>query len=411
MLFSSLGHHTYTMIKRYLSDDNLLDVFQKYADNTGRVRIYPIDQTTNSFKIDYVEKNKGLRWQITSKDDDNLSFGASYILAATINPKLLAGNKDYSTVANQEYTKIVEERFSKEANEISKNIGEFSNFEPSRIIYCVNLDLNELGVNCTAEQILELFKYGYFPASFRERQANDNASFRMRNDGSSIYLVAQNVAINCYQENIQLPNPLPDDPYHNDTHNIIRFEVQFMYKKIAQILRALGKNNTIPNYKIMYELLSDEIAKKVITHYYYLIFWKGNYYSLDYIINEIKSHGYTSDTASEMINALLFVNKSGGISQVFNDINTNNWNSNPFDSGIIRLSNAGINPVTIPKEWGIKNILNPLSEFLKLEDESRNGMNVQEKYTNFYITHETVPIDKSKYTYRNTPNFHNRRYY
>lgn len=397
MLRTSIGYHTFTIFKLLTAEDaySLIKAFKKYRETTGNIVIYnpyksskfdntdeptdlaeinKLDETNKLFKtkkpdkcfrVEYLPefKTRGInKWQI--RIFNGYKNFKSYIVEATINPKVLAGIHDYITAANENHLESMVENFNIEANKISRILGQFSSFKPNRVDFCVNVDLKELGIYCTPEQMIQLIKRSNIPAYFTERKVYDAVAHRMKTDENSFYLVSKSVIINCYWKYAQLLKEYPDSPSLEESYNIIRFEVQCKYNKVYSMLRAIVENAPYSN-KVLYELLSADFSKKVISNYFSRVILGGDYYTLQYAIQLIQSYCFKGQKEQRLINTLNLINQCRGISKALDTLTDEE--SRGFIYALNELEQIKINPVTMPKEFGIKRIPNILEAVNRLE--------------------------------------------
>ena len=180
MTRTSIGFHTFTIFIRIIGGKNMKKIFREfenYRSETKAIDIYiPKDEKDRmndireiraitgmnkspkprKWRIDYThDDRKGITWFL--KYDIHSTEYKEYIIEARINPKILAGIKDYITASDSSYMKMVEKRFNDEARKISKDLGEFSNYKLKRVDFCVNFDLKELGIKCIPQQMMTLY--------------------------------------------------------------------------------------------------------------------------------------------------------------------------------------------------------------------------------------------------------------
>jgi hypothetical protein len=165
------------------------------------------------------------------------------------------------------------------AKGISPLLGKFRYYKLKRIDFCVNFDLKEMGINCTAEQMISLIKRGYIPNHYKEFGIYDRIQHRYVTDKNSFYLKSKSVNVNIYHKYQQLLNKYPGNPSLNDSLNVIRFEVQLKKQKV-QYITANICDELLKNHTMMLNLLSNEVAEMMITDYYNRIIKPGDYYSL-----------------------------------------------------------------------------------------------------------------------------------
>jgi tRNA U54 and U55 pseudouridine synthase Pus10 len=98
------------------------------------------------------EFRRGITWTLRY----NVHSGKykEYLIEARINPKLLAGIKDYITASTSDYLQVVEERFNEEVAKISEILGKFHAYDIKRVDFCINFDLKELRVDCANAHII-----------------------------------------------------------------------------------------------------------------------------------------------------------------------------------------------------------------------------------------------------------------
>lgn len=333
------------------------------------------------WRIDYIsDDKKGINWFL--KNNVHAPEFKEYIVEARINPKILAGIKDYITASNDSYLEIVERRFNEEASKISKLLGKFSDYTPKRIDFCVNFDIKELGIldaPCTPGQMMWLIKRGSFPSHFNEWTFYDKISHRRKAGKYSLYLRSGSVNINCYYKYKQLVEEFPDCPDIEKALHVIRFEIQCLYRKTRLMMlhekKLMDEHRDRHGYidgdfnspiEIIKRMLSDFTAEKVINNYFNKIIKPGDYYTLKEAIKIIESENFRPDTEQLLIDTLKEINRQG-IAKTRAEIVTIPA-QRLFYNNLQRLAKLGINPVTIPKSFRVKHIPNLLSSFHRLRE-------------------------------------------
>ncbi len=390
MLNSSLGNHTFTPFRALtLKDAQLLktDLFN-YRDITGEIRIRPpdkMDSSENSFinklnstlpkyyRIEYTDKYKGISWLLRISNNSPKFFNSAAdedkpcSIKATINPKVFTGIKDYVSAANVSYLNDVETLFNIEAKKISPILGEFSSYGLNRNDYCINFDLQELNIGCTPEQMIQLMKRSDCPEYFKEWTKYDKySSHRKKSNKDSLYLKNNSVNINCYLKYKELCEDFSDCPSLENARFVIRFEVQCKYSKIYSMSKIIKNKSGAAN--VINEMLSDDVSSDIINKYYNRIFQKGNYYTLEMARNIVESQHFKSKKENRLIDTLSQINECRGISKAKAKLQDGELEE--FRRTLRELAEIGINPVTIPREWGIKHIPNLLNAYYnKIADE------------------------------------------
>ena len=414
---TSIGFHTFTIRRKIHGKDakKLYRDFNKYRDDTKEIKFY-----VPSYEMKSINIRKGLRthgikipegpsvWNINYTADYpkgiswtfrfcyNVDF-KGFIIEARINPKILAGIKDYITASNSSYLQVVEERFNEEAGKISDILGQFNAYTPKRVDFCINFDLKELGIGCTPEQMMQLIKMGNYPSYFKEWQCYDKISHRKKSPKYSFYLTSGTTNINCYYKYKQLEKEYPDCPNIEDALHIIRFEVQCKYRKTRKTRNIMfaerkrmekereelikkyrdkhGGNYDVAHFenfihrmmndpiKIIHRMLSDTTAETVIEKYFKQIIGHGDYYTLKRAIEIVEDQDFTPQKEADIIYVLKEVNRHGVAKlreSLLPDVPPK------FYRILETLAKLNINPVTIPKSFGVKHIPNLLDAFNKL---------------------------------------------
>jgi len=316
-----------------------------------------------NYKISYPGKDRGIKWLIrfdTLKIDHK-----SYTVEATINPQILRGRNDYITAATLDDMEVAIENFNKEAKAISPILGRFEDYKIRRIDYCMNLYLHELIPECTSQQIMSLIKRGDIPLNYEERVAYDRVSHRMKTDPCNFYIKSNSITINCYDKYISTMrksqdrecrnlSPIPQERL-DAARDIIRFEVQCKYPRVYTMSKradAAG-NHSINKYK---SLLSPIACIDQIDSYYRRTIGAGDWYTLRYAIRKIEQAGFHQQKEARLIRAIKLVNECRSLSKAKEGYYGSDLDS--FKRTLSDLRDLNINPVTIPKGWGIKHIPN-----------------------------------------------------
>jgi hypothetical protein len=331
----------------------------------------------------YYNEYRGISWKLRSTSYSDK--GGRYILDATINPKFLSGIEDYVTAATYGDIEKAIANFNQEAARISPLLGSFEDYRLNRVDYCINFYINELVNGCTSEQIINLIRRSNVPHQFAEWTEYDAKSHRTKSKRNSFYLKNSSVNINCYDKHSQLLErsykneesgytPIPSTTL-DSANGIIRFEVQCKYHKTHTMTHKaiIAGNHDKNTYKI---LLSPEYCWEVICNYYNKIIGRGNWYTLSRATKLVESYNFNRQKEKRLIDALQFVNQCRGIAKAKEAYSGDDLKS--FKRTLKDLSSIGINPVTIPKEWGINEIPNLIEKYIELKYMDK----LEENFTN-----------------------------
>lgn len=385
---SSIGIHTANIFKKttWKESSALYDDFEKFGNETKELRTRPLHINEISsdadeyikrlysglpkyYRMEYARKDKGIRWEIRRN-----KISPAYIkkengedkpcsIKAKITPKVLNGENDYVAAATEDIFRDVENSFNIEAERISPLLGKFDLFSYNRIDYCFNGDTQELKVGCTAEQMMKLIKRANIPSGFTERAKYNKRSNRKKPEKHSFYLTTKgnSVVINCYWKGAQLAEEYPDNPSLEDSRHVIRFEVQCKYPKVHLMSSNIEKRAGDSDLMIMKEMWSDKVCEDVVTKYFNKVVRKGDYFTLAGARWMVEAHNFRQDKEERLIYALELINECRGIAKAKSKVL--GVDLKDFKRSLKDLDDILVNPVTIPREWGIDYIPNLLRAY------------------------------------------------
>lgn len=363
---SSLGFHTMELSLQLPKQQSfkLGRDFSEYSDKTGKIKIYQSDRGT---EIVFIHRDMGIRWCIVPKGNFENSTD---ILYAEINPKVLGGEVDYITAATYYDMGVAIYNFNRISKDISPILQTFSCYMISRVDYCVNFYIDELTHGCSPERIMKLIKKSNIPHGYKELKKYDRVSHRTKGVKSSFYLMSGYANINCYLKHDELLNRSQNE--HLTVHeemlesskSIIRFEVQCKRRKIYDIIEQLGvkDNGEVNKYK---HLLQPQVCEEIVNRYFFETVGKGDWYSFAQAIKIIDSHNFNSQKRNRLVEALHTVSDRRSVHKAIKSGQKSKVDA--FKHTLNELSDLGINPVTIPQKWGIKQIPNLLMEYKSKE--------------------------------------------
>ena len=343
------------------------------------IKIYRINEKNESIKYYhseaylpieikiYYENDIGIRWHIRA-DKRMWSF---YIVEATINPKILSNTIDYITAANFSDFNIAMINFNDEIKKISPLLKTFTDYKITRIDYCANICLGDIVPEYDPNLIMKLIKRSDIPPHFKEWMQYDDKAHRMKSRPESFYLKNNSVTINYYYKYLQLQNqsqkniekgymPLVPEEL-NKARNIIRLEVQCKYYRIYSLSQE-AENAGIHELNKYKYLLSPAKCVEIVSDYYKRVIGKGDWHTFEGALQIIKSKNFNAQREKRLINALQLVNKYRSLAKAKATLPGHELEA--FKRTIKELQTLNINPVTIPREWGIKCIPNLLQAFL-----------------------------------------------
>ena len=431
-MYTSIGFHTFVISKSLTQDeaDRLFNDFKRYRDNTKEIYIssvykYDKDPLARHYEIKYIGSYKGIWWKIRLSDkgfweDDEFKPCS---IKAVINPKTLIGEKSYIVAANSGMLEDIRRNFDQEAAKISPILRGFNNYSLNRIDYCINFDVSELNLDCPVELtkelpklIMELIKCGDIPNDYNE----------VYKEAYQFYLKSDAVVINCYWKYAELNKNFPDCKDLKKSYDIIRFEVQHKYPKVMteikkykqemerrhlalikikekqgngdslknrddidrikinQLCAAYREDYRLKETRIMENMLSDEKCTRTIDDYFCKIVKRGNYYTFKDAKRIIDDKVSGWQKADRLTDTLKMVRDHGGIAKAKGALQGKELED--FRRSLRELAKLEINPVTIPKEWGIEYIPNLLDNyFLMRAEEQRKEKKEKEEMFFEYV--------------------------
>lgn len=380
---TSRGFHTVTIVRKLTKREalKLINDFESYAE-TKDINFFKIRKLKSSahsdefikwlyssfpdYYVAHYTKSKGILWLLRYS---NISPGfikpgeidRPCSIKATINPKILTGENDYLAAATSDYIDDIEALFNTEAKKISPILGEYRNYSMNRPDYCVNFDLNELKIPCTAKQMIYLIKHGNIPTHYSE-WIDDSDSAK-----SSFYLESKSVTINCYRKYKQLEKDFDGCPDLETSQNLIRFEVQCKYLKTYVLSRNIKRKQELSESDVIREMLSEDFCKEIIKKYFNKVIRRGDYFTLNGAIRQVQLQHFSRKKEARLIMELRRINQFRGIYKVKATLQGEELET--FRRTLRDLDYININPVTIPREWHIQRIPNLLNAYnRKIED-------------------------------------------
>ncbi len=405
MLTSSLGFHTMTLSMPLEAKkvQTLIKHFRKYSQNTGLIQMYHIGERNKvceynpahnleyilprHIKIKYHQEDRGITWSIRSNNWSR-DF-QSYMAEATINPKILAGIRDYITASTYDDMDAAIIKFNLEAGRISPLLKTFDDYSLKRIDYCINFCLDELITGISPEQVMTLIRRSDIPPFYEEWTEYDYVSHRKKSKPGSFYLVNPSVNINCYskfmkfqeqsQKNLERGYPPIPQSTLDASRSIIRFEVQCKYRKMYALSSRMEASGN-QSYNKYGSLLTHEACNEIIENYFKKTIGRGDWHSLHYASIIIKSYNFNSQKEKRLIDALKLVSVCRGIAKAKEAYQ--GYSLDVFKRTLKELSSLNINPVTIPKSWGCLYIPNLLYAYYDKEQKEKMKKQDMEEFLN-----------------------------
>lgn len=342
------------------------------------MKIYPDDYGNMIVKL--YKRDEGIEWRLRSDVWDESFRDTVCVVGVKVNPKILGGVIDYITAANMCDMNVAIVNFNDISKRISPLLGTFENYVIRRVDYCVNFSLNELAPGCTCEQMMKVIKRANIPPHYTEWMSYDETAHRKKSKPGSFYLVCKSANINCYskymklleqsKENIAKGYPPVSPEIMEAARDIIRFEVQYKYPRTYVLSRRIrtvdgrskqpqeDKSHVINLYR---DLLDRRTCEETVKAYYNKTIGSGDWFTLQAAIQKVESRGFNKQKENRLILALQEVSQCRSLASAKAKYQGSDLGA--FKRTLKDLTDIGINPVTIPRDWGISRIPNLLGRY------------------------------------------------
>jgi hypothetical protein len=282
-----------------------------------------------------------------------------------LNPKVMLEQKESIHVTNWSEITRVPDIFNHRlavilGYRIAQELPEFNCWKCKRIDYAIDI------TNDNVKEYINLF----------QRVKAPNIYFKTINtrEGSA-YTVSKSARINFYDKKDEISKRIEDE-YTNvlesdldEAENILRFEVQCNKGKINSIK---AKNNF--TNKDISNFLNSCIGEDIILSYYDRTIGDGDFYCLREAEKIIKNQQELSQrTQNVLVKTLKLIAQARDVNkakkQFVEGVKLKNTNiklkgtNRTFNNHIRQIQELNINPVTIPRKWGISRLIN-LRQFI-----------------------------------------------
>lgn len=191
------------------------------------------------------------------------------------------------------------------------------------------------------------------------------------NKPGSSYRASKCVILNFYDKLDHISKKIDAKSYGShlieEAHNIFRIEVQCLnFNK----LKHLREKFELPRKSDLYDYLRTDIAEWIIRYYYEKVVGRADYYTLSEAVKIVDATEWSTRKKANIKKWLRLIAQAKSMSKArkqfvadktVGSIETSIKGSlNTFRNYENACKEIGINPVTIPKDWGINFIPNPI---------------------------------------------------
>ncbi|MFD1449513.1 hypothetical protein [Oceanobacillus sojae] len=241
-------------------------------------------------------------------------------------------------------------------SKISRTLPQSDEWHVSRIDFTVNLTSDYV------EECVALAKKGNDPYRYKDIIDKSGSSYRK----------SKSVILNFYDKFDHISKKVTMDSF--DAHlleeatNVYRIEVQCLS---SNKLRSIRERYNLPKNSNLFDYLRSDIAEWACLSYYEKVIGKGDYYSLAEALEKIDSTGWTIRRKNNIKNFLKLIAQAKGMTNAKKQFlegkklaltqTVVKGSRNTFRTYVKACEEIGVNPVTIPKDWGIYYIPNPIN--------------------------------------------------
>ena len=348
----------------------ILDILHDYA-RLHKLKLIPESSNHNSEQfylfIDNMNKNNikkahrdmwtlclpgsGLKIIMIRTRGKNLkkSFFNCYI-SYLINPARVLGGR-YVDTFNSNMTAALLSSVNGLLEEISPLLPKIDYSRLKRVDFCRNIQLSDSDkVKCyieLAKRALNPKGYGIKPLANR-----DGKEYFPDN---SVTFVKGHTSIVLYDKYSQMqrkPKYFSEEETE-DAYGVLRVEIQVEKTKLYYI-RQKNDIDSITGFLTQ----ADKLATGLFNYHLYKFFLKGEYQTFPDAIEAIDKSEYKPKAKDDMRLILKYVSDFQSLNKGIEFLNNNGYKRDKLNRLLIKFDELGVNPVTLPRRWGYKNLPN-----------------------------------------------------
>jgi hypothetical protein len=192
------------------------------------------------------------------------------------------------------------------------------------------------------------------------------------NKPGSSYRASKSVILNFYDKLDHISKKVDPKSFDahliEEAHNTFRIEVQCLnYNKLKHLRKKFG----LPDKSNLYDYLRKDIAEGAVFYYYEKVIGSADYYSLSEALKIVEASEWSARKIGNIKKWLRLIAQAKSVSNAREQFIAGTTlghtkiavkgNHNTFRKYENACKEIGINPVTIPKDWGIDYIPNPIN--------------------------------------------------
>lgn len=303
---------------------------------------------TNYFGITWeIKECRGICREFEYKD---------YCIDIIINPTIYMDNKVDNRNYDGNLLKSIMDALVEESKEISPLFEDFSSYFLKHISYEVDITIDRFPL-----QILTDLQNRYsLPANYREWEMFSGDSSKNKSSKNTGYMDSRAVKV-CLAS--------------HDTHTTY-YKINRKFNKNYS-LKELIENDSAATKLIIEQMLSDAYMRRSASTYLKTAVMGGSYYSMPKATEIINSSSLTEEKKGDLIQALVLVDQHKGIRNAKIVHKDNDEALCEFNNNLHELVELGVNPVTIPTDYNIEGLYNPI---LKLDGQYNSNWKEASSY-------------------------------
>ncbi|OMD43030.1 hypothetical protein [Paenibacillus odorifer] len=305
-----------------------------------------LDVSRGSYKNTYYSPNGFREIRLIHH---TLRAGSTYMaIEILLNPKLLLNPEALIQPTTLTEISLVAEPFDRELHRIfgslSVALPTFNHWNCKRIDYCIDITTENVS------EYVQLFQHSRMP----------NRHYTLHNEyEGSAYSTSRSLTLNYYDKEDETKSRIRNEhttvqiEHLEEVRNILRIEVQCRGNKINYIKRKEG----FPDKHIEH-FLNAQLAELILLTYFDRSVGHGDFYSFTYARRRVRQSVLQKRTQDNLISMLQLVKDAGSVDAAKEQFLLT-ASKEVFNRRVNNLRKHGINPVTIPSDWDMNQLLNP----------------------------------------------------
>lgn len=289
-----------------------------------------------------------------------LELGRYFGLWVKINPKVLIEQGNYTDVMRAADSDHVLARINELMSRLLGEAVDFSESLIDRIDACANIAFEKSEL---AKRYMALLRRGRIPWSFEQHAEYSKMARRFMPNPNAFYLLSPSRCINIYDKYSQANQKSHmegyDYPGIERMKGIIRIEIQLFRPEVLRLMKKLNISNMRS-----FLVRGDEIAAHLFCKYLPKLYGTGDFFRIGIVKELLLSDmsGVGTFRSRQLVEFATIVNRLRSLDAGIKVYQAKKEIKNQAMKRMIQcFDGIKISPITIPKEWGINYLPNPLA--------------------------------------------------